>query len=57
MVQPHEILLVVDAMTGQEAVEVAKTFNSRLSLDGVVLTKLMAMPEGHLSIRAVVGSH
>ncbi|KUK82892.1 MAG: Signal recognition particle protein, partial [Pelotomaculum thermopropionicum] len=38
--QPHEILLVVDAMTGQAAVNVADTFNQRLDLNGVILTKL-----------------
>ena len=40
---PDEILLVVDAMTGQEAVNVAKSFDERLELDGVILTKLDAM--------------
>ena len=39
-VKPHEILLVVDAMTGQDAVNVAESFNAGLGLDGVVLTKL-----------------
>ena len=39
-VKPHEILLVVDAMTGQDAVNVAESFNERLGIDGVVLTKL-----------------
>ena len=38
--KPHEILLVVDSMTGQDAVNVADTFNSELGIDGVVLTKL-----------------
>ncbi|CUT03808.1 SRP54-type protein, GTPase domain [Candidatus Kryptobacter tengchongensis] len=38
--KPHEILFVVDSMTGQEAVNVAKEFNDRLNFDGVVLTKL-----------------
>lgn len=38
--RPHEILLVVDAMSGQEALNVAETFNSRLSITGVVLSKL-----------------
>lgn len=57
-VKPHEVLLVVDAMTGQEAVEVAKTFNEMLSLDGVVLTKLDGDARGGaaLSIRSVVGA-
>ncbi|MDW7674547.1 MAG: signal recognition particle receptor subunit alpha, partial [Bacillota bacterium] len=39
-VKPHEILLVVDSMTGQDAVNVAEAFNKQLGLDGVVLTKL-----------------
>ena len=39
-VKPHEILLVVDAMTGQDAVNVAQSFNDALGIDGVVLTKL-----------------
>ncbi len=37
---PHEILFVADSMTGQDAVNVAKTFNDALALDGVILTKL-----------------
>jgi len=55
--QPHEILLVVDAMTGQAAVNVAETFNRRLELDGVVLTKLDGDTRGGaaLSVRAVTG--
>ena len=39
-VKPQEILLVVDAMTGQDAVNVAQTFNDKLGIDGVILTKL-----------------
>ena len=39
-VRPHEILLVVDSMTGQEAVNVAETFNEKVGIDGIVLTKL-----------------
>ena len=39
-VKPHEILLVVDSMTGQDAVNVATTFNEQVGIDGVVLTKL-----------------
>ncbi|MDQ0287592.1 signal recognition particle subunit SRP54 [Desulfofundulus luciae] len=56
-VRPHEILLVVDAMTGQVAVNVAETFNKRLGLDGVVLTKLDGDTRGGaaLSIKAVTG--
>ena len=54
---PHEILLVVDAMTGQEAVNVAKTFHERLDVTGVVLTKLDGDARGGaaLSIRKVTG--
>lgn len=54
---PEEILLVVDAMTGQDAVNVAKTFNERLSITGVVLTKLDGDTRGGaaLSIKAVTG--
>ncbi|MCL6611845.1 MAG: signal recognition particle protein [Peptococcaceae bacterium] len=56
-VHPHEILLVVDAMTGQVAVEVAESFNGRLGLDGVVLTKLDGDTRGGaaLSVKAVTG--
>jgi len=56
-VRPHEILLVVDAMTGQVAVNVAETFNQRLGLDGVILTKLDGDARGGaaLSMRAVTG--
>jgi len=56
-VHPHEIMLVVDAMTGQAAVNVAQAFNERLSLDGVVLTKLDGDTRGGaaLSVRAVTG--
>ena len=39
-VEPHEVLLVADAMTGQEAVNVAKGFDDRLDIDGIILTKL-----------------
>ena len=39
-IKPHEILLVVDSMTGQDAVNVAESFNENLGIDGVVLTKL-----------------
>ncbi|MCH5197802.1 MAG: signal recognition particle protein [Oscillospiraceae bacterium] len=56
-VHPHEILLVVDAMTGQDAVNVASTFNSELGIDGLVLTKLDGDTRGGaaLSARAVTG--
>ena len=55
-VNPHETLLVVDAMTGQDAVNTAKTFNDRLEIDGVILTKLDGDTRGGaaLSIRTVV---
>lgn len=55
-VQPHETLFVVDAMTGQDAVNTAKEFNDRLDFDGVVLTKLDGDARGGaaLSIRSVV---
>lgn len=54
---PQEILLVVDAMTGQEAVNVAKTFDEKLGVTGVVLTKLDGDTRGGaaLSVRAVTG--
>ncbi len=56
-VSPTETLFVVDAMTGQDAVETAKTFNDRLDFDGVVLTKMDGDTRGGaaLSIKAVVG--
>jgi signal recognition particle subunit SRP54 len=56
-VNPHEILLVVDAMTGQDAVNVAETFNNQLGLSGVILTKLDGDTRGGaaLSVRAVTG--
>jgi len=55
-ITPHEILFVVDSMTGQDAVNTAKEFNDRLNFDGVVLTKLDGDTRGGaaLSIRAVV---
>ncbi len=55
-VNPTEILFVVDAMTGQDAVETAKTFNDRLDFDGVVLSKMDGDTRGGaaLSIKAVV---
>jgi signal recognition particle subunit SRP54 len=56
-IKPHEILLVVDAMTGQAAVNVAETFDSTLGLDGIVLTKLDGDTRGGaaLSVRSVTG--
>jgi signal recognition particle subunit SRP54 len=57
-VKPQEILLVVDAMTGQDAVNVAQSFKDKLGLTGVVLTKLDGDTRGGaaLSVRAVTGS-
>ena len=56
-VHPNEILLVVDAMTGQDAVNVAASFNEALGIDGVMLTKLDGDTRGGaaLSVRAVTG--
>ncbi|MCR5149806.1 MAG: signal recognition particle protein [Clostridiales bacterium] len=55
--KPHEILLVVDAMTGQDAVNVATSFNEALGIDGLILTKLDGDTRGGaaLSARAVTG--
>ncbi|MDD7456854.1 MAG: signal recognition particle protein [Clostridia bacterium] len=57
VLKPNEILLTVDAMTGQDAVNVAETFNEKLDITGVVLTKLDGDTRGGaaLSIRAVTG--
>ncbi len=57
-VSPHEILFVVDAMTGQEAVTIAKAFHDRLQFDGAVLTKMDGDARGGaaLSLRATVGT-
>ncbi len=56
-VKPHEVLFVADAMTGQEAVNIAETFNKEVGFDGAVLTKLDGDARGGaaLSIRAVTG--
>ncbi len=56
-VRPHEILLVVDSMTGQDAVNVAESFNEALGIDGVVLTKLDGDTRGGaaLSVKKVTG--
>lgn len=56
-VRPHEILLVIDAMLGQDAVTVASTFNDELGIDGLVLTKMDGDTRGGaaLSARAVTG--
>jgi len=55
-IKPHETLFIVDAMTGQDAVNTAKTFNDRLNFDGVVLTKLDGDTRGGaaISIKSVV---
>lgn len=57
IMEPSEILLVVDAMTGQDAVNVAQSFNDLLEIDGVILTKLDGDSRGGaaLSIRSVTG--
>ena len=57
MTNPNEILLVVDAMTGQNAVNTAEGFNDKLDITGVVLTKLDGDTRGGaaMSIRAVTG--
>ncbi len=56
-VKPHEILLVVDSMTGQDAVNVAQTFNENLGIDGVILTKLDGDTRGGaaLSVKKITG--
>ncbi len=55
--QPHQIYLVIDAMTGQDAVNTAKAFNERLELDGVILTKFDSDTRGGaaLSVKAITG--
>ena len=56
-IMPHEILLAVDSMTGQEAVNVADTFNKRLGITGVIMTKIDGDTRGGatLSVKAVTG--
>lgn len=56
-VKPHEILLVVDAMTGQDAVNVAESFHGDLGIDGIIMTKLDGDTRGGaaLSVKAVTG--
>ena len=56
-VKPHEILLVVDSMTGQDAVNVAQSFNEELGIDGVILTKLDGDTRGGaaLSVKKITG--
>ena len=55
--KPHEILLVVDAMTGQDAVNVAETFHEKLGIDGIIMTKLDGDTRGGaaLSVKEVTG--
>jgi signal recognition particle subunit SRP54 len=57
-VQPHQILLVVDAMTGQDAVNSAKSFHDKLAIDGVILTKFDSDTRGGaaLSVKKVTGA-
>ncbi|MBR1539734.1 MAG: signal recognition particle protein, partial [Clostridia bacterium] len=57
-IKPHEIMLVVDSMTGQDAVNVADTFNKELGIDGVVLTKLDGDTRGGaaLSVKKATGA-
>lgn len=57
IVKPQEILLVIDAMTGQDAVNVASTFDEKLGIDGTIVTKLDGDTRGGaaLSVRAVTG--
>ncbi|MFZ4751228.1 MAG: signal recognition particle protein, partial [Phycisphaerales bacterium] len=57
-VQPHQILLVVDAMTGQDAVRSAKAFHERLKVDGVILTKLDSDTRGGaaITVKKVTGA-
>ncbi|MDR1536475.1 MAG: signal recognition particle protein [Clostridiales bacterium] len=56
-IHPQEILLIVDAMTGQDAVNVAKTFNEQLGIDGIIMTKLDSDTRGGaaLSARTITG--
>jgi signal recognition particle subunit SRP54 len=57
-VQPHQIMLVVDAMTGQDAVRSAKAFHDRLKVDGVIITKLDSDTRGGaaLTVKKVTGA-
>ena len=58
VIQPHNILLVVDAMTGQDAVQSAKSFHARMKVDGIVLTKFDSDTRGGaaLSVKTVTGA-
>jgi len=57
IVKPHEVLLVVDAMTGQDAVNAAESFNEKLGIDGIIMTKLDGDSRGGaaLSVKSVTG--
>jgi signal recognition particle subunit SRP54 len=56
-IRPHDVLLVLDSMTGQQAVDVAQAFHDRIAFDGVILTKLDGDARGGaaLSVKAVTG--
>jgi signal recognition particle subunit SRP54 len=56
-IRPHETIFVADAMTGQDAVNIAKSFNEKIGIDGIILTKMDGDARGGaaLSIRAVTG--
>ncbi|MCX7724656.1 MAG: signal recognition particle protein [Thermodesulfovibrio sp.] len=57
VLNPHEVLLVADAMTGQDAVNIAKSFNEKIGIDGIILTKMDGDARGGaaLSIKEVTG--
>ncbi len=57
VIQPHQVYLVIDAMTGQDAVNTAKMFNERLELDGIILTKFDSDTRGGaaLTVKAITG--
>jgi signal recognition particle subunit SRP54 len=59
VLRPKEVLLVVDAMTGQDAVSIAKTFDEKVSIDGIILTKLDGDARGGaaLSVRTITGKN
>jgi signal recognition particle subunit SRP54 len=59
VLKPKEVLLVVDAMTGQDAVSIAKTFDEKVSIDGIILTKLDGDARGGaaLSVRTITGKN
>lgn len=59
ILRPKEVLLVVDAMTGQDAVSIAKTFDEKVSIDGIILTKLDGDARGGaaLSVRTITGKN